>query len=170
MKSTPNFEGFVLGCIDSYDSNQILIFSGFSRSTRFAFFCTAQISKFQQKTVQIFAGMKMKFQFSFAFFDEICDFLRKFDDNFPEFHRNLQEMTKCLEILRKSVRKFWKMLEISRICEKFSIFVSFFHSSPQFIHPLKFFNSLLNPWFHRRSTLTGGTRRIRREASSGFLT
>jgi hypothetical protein len=63
MKSPSNFKRLVLGCIDSSDSDQILIFSGFSRSTRFAYFCTAQISKFQQKTVQIFAGMKMKFHF-----------------------------------------------------------------------------------------------------------
>merc|ERR1711907_371558 len=97
---TPNFEGLVLGCIDSYDSNQILIFSGFSRSTRFSHFCTAQISKFQRKTVQFFAGMKMKFHFSFWFFDEFRDFSwRKFDEILPEFHRNGQEMTNCLEIL-----------------------------------------------------------------------
>ena len=44
-----NFRGLVLGCMDSYDSNQILILQGFSRSTRFAILCTAQISKFQQK-------------------------------------------------------------------------------------------------------------------------
>ena len=74
---TPNFEGLVLGCIDSYDSNQILIFSGFSRSTRFSHFCTAQISKFQRKTVQFFAGMKMKFHFPFSFFDEFRDFSAK---------------------------------------------------------------------------------------------
>ena len=42
-------------------------------------------------------------------------FLRNFDEILPEFERNVQEMTKCLEILRRSVRKFWKMLEISRI-------------------------------------------------------
>ena len=63
--------------IDSYDSNQILIFSGFSRSTRFSHFCTAQISKFQRKTVQFFAGMKMKFHFPFSFFDEFRDFSAK---------------------------------------------------------------------------------------------
>ena len=57
-------------------------------------------------------------------------FRRKFDENFPEFRRNCQEMTKCLEILRKSVRKIVKMREISTICEKFSFFISFFHSSP----------------------------------------
>ena len=50
-------------------------------------------------------------------------FRRKFDENFPEFRRNCQEMTKCLEILRKSVRKFWKMLGISAICEKFTFFI-----------------------------------------------
>ena len=77
MKSPSNFERLVLGCIDSYDSDQILILLDFSRSTRFAFLCTAQISKFQQKTVEIFAGMKMKFHFSFAFFDEFRDFSAK---------------------------------------------------------------------------------------------
>ena len=77
MKSPSNFERLVLGCIDSSYSDQKLILLDFSRSTRFAFLCTAQISKFQQKTVQVFAGMKMKFHFSFSFFDEICDFSAK---------------------------------------------------------------------------------------------
>ena len=71
----PNFERLVLGCIDSYDSNQILIFSGFSRSTRFSYFCTAQISKIQRKTVQIFAG---KFAFFSRYSMKICDFSAKF--------------------------------------------------------------------------------------------
>jgi hypothetical protein len=31
-------------------------------------------------------------------------FLRNFDEILPEFHRNVQEMTNCLEILRKSAR------------------------------------------------------------------
>ena len=39
-------------------------------------------------------------------------------------------MTNCLDILRKSARKIRKMPEISGICEKFSFFISFFHSSP----------------------------------------
>ena len=34
------------------------MFDDFSRSTRFSYFCTAQISKFQQKIVKIFGGMK----------------------------------------------------------------------------------------------------------------
>ena len=44
-----------------------------------------------------------------------------------EFHRNGQEMTECLEILRRSVRKFWTMLEISGICEKFQSSFHFFN-------------------------------------------
>ena len=77
MKSPSNFERLVLGCIDSSDSDQMLILLHFSRSTRLAFLCTAQFSKFQQKNVHIFAGMKMKFHFSFSFLDEICDFSAK---------------------------------------------------------------------------------------------
>ena len=72
----------VLGYINIGFCVQILILQRFSRSTRFSYFCTAQISKFQRKPVQIFAGMKMKFHFSFAFFDEICDFSAKIWWNF----------------------------------------------------------------------------------------
>ena len=60
-------------------------------------------------------------------------FRRKFDEILPEFHRNGQEMTKCLEILRKSARKIRKMPEMSGICEKFH---SSFHSSFHFFNPL----------------------------------
>ena len=54
MKSPSNFERLVLGCIDSYDSDQRLTLLHFSRSTRFTFLCTAQISKFQEKKVSFF--------------------------------------------------------------------------------------------------------------------
>jgi hypothetical protein len=59
-------------------------------------------------------------------------FRRKFDENLPEFQKNVQEMINCRDILRKSARKIRKMLEISgmKFCEKFSFFISFFHSSP----------------------------------------
>ena len=40
------FRRLVLGCIDADFCVQICIFQHFSRSTRFAFFCTAPISKF----------------------------------------------------------------------------------------------------------------------------
>ena len=52
-------------------------------------------------------------------------FLRNVDEIWPEIHRNVQEMTNCLEILRKSARKIRKMLKISGICAKFSFFISF---------------------------------------------
>ena len=74
MNSPSNFERLVLGCIDSYDSDQRLILQYFSRSTRFAFLCTAEISKFQFKNCQKIDGMKKKKFHSFAFFDEFCDF------------------------------------------------------------------------------------------------
>ena len=57
-------------------------------------------------------------------------FRRKFDEILSELHRNYQEMTRCIEIFRKSVTKIWKMLEIFGICEKISFFISFFHSCP----------------------------------------
>jgi hypothetical protein len=42
----------------------------------------------------------------------------------PVFHRNVQEMTNCLDILRKSAIKIRKMLEIiSGICDKFKIVI-----------------------------------------------
>ena len=47
--------------MDSYDSNQIVILQGFSRSTRFAILCTAQISKFQQKFVKRFSNVCWNF-------------------------------------------------------------------------------------------------------------
>ena len=55
---SPNFRRSVLGCIDSYDSNQILILLDFSRSTRFAILCTAQIVKFELKTRHNFGGFE----------------------------------------------------------------------------------------------------------------
>ena len=45
-----NFGDLLLGCIDSYDSEKRRILEHFSRSTRFAFLRTAQISNFQQKS------------------------------------------------------------------------------------------------------------------------
>ena len=130
-ESPSNFERLVLSCMDSYDSGSRRIFSDFSRSTRSSYFVTAQISKFQRETVQIFDRMKMKFHFSLliGFFEismNFAIFRRNFNEFLPEFHRNVQEMTNCLEILRKSARKIQKMLEISRISEKFSFLRSIF--------------------------------------------
>ena len=78
-----NFGGLVLGCIDSYDSNQIFIFQRFSRSTRFTFLHTAPYSKFadfwfffsQNLNFRIFAILPIFVEFSstlsFSDFDEI---------------------------------------------------------------------------------------------------
>ena len=40
LPQSSNFRRLVLGCIDSYDSEQRRILQHFSKSTRFAFFCT----------------------------------------------------------------------------------------------------------------------------------
>ena len=44
LGKSANFRQLVLGCMDSYDSDQRRILLHFSRSTRFASFCTAAIS------------------------------------------------------------------------------------------------------------------------------
>ncbi len=48
-----NFGGLVLCCIDTSDSESRRIFSGFSRSTRFAFLCTAPKSEIYENFVNI---------------------------------------------------------------------------------------------------------------------
>ena len=44
-----NFGGLVLGCIKTNFCKKIFVWQHFSSSTRFAYFCTAAISKFPQK-------------------------------------------------------------------------------------------------------------------------
>ena len=77
--------GLVLGCIDSYDSNQIVILQGFSRSTRFAILCTAQISKFQQKFVKLFSKFCLNFCKIASFQHFFIEFCTDSDENFSEF-------------------------------------------------------------------------------------
>ena len=55
------FGGLVLGCIKTNFCKKICVWQHFSRSTRFASFCTAAISKFSQKI-----GLKNQ-QFSWKF-------------------------------------------------------------------------------------------------------
>ena len=121
-----NFERLVLGCIDSYDSESRRIFQDFSRSTRFTFLCTAQTSKFQERTRPKFCRNEtFSFSFSFSFQQKSMNFvifLLNFDEILSEFYEKLQEITKVLNILRNSARKIRKMLEISGIREKFLIF------------------------------------------------
>ena len=79
-----NFRRLVLGCIDSYDCEKRRILQHFSRSTRCAFFCTAQISTFAEF---------LQF-FSRKFPDLFCKILRFFCDKCQSksehFHANLQ--------------------------------------------------------------------------------
>ena len=84
-KKLSNFRGLVLGCIDSYDSNQIVILQGFSRSTRFAILCTAQISKFQQKFVKRFFKFCLNFGQFASFQHFFIEFCTDSDENFSEF-------------------------------------------------------------------------------------
>ena len=65
-----NFRRLVLGCIDSYDSEQRRIFQHFSRSTRFAFFCTARIS--------IFADVSQFLRKNFRILSDFCKILLDF--------------------------------------------------------------------------------------------
>ena len=51
----PNFERLVLGCMESYDSEKGRTLQHFSRSTRFAFLCTAPNSNLQSFALLIFA-------------------------------------------------------------------------------------------------------------------
>ena len=80
-----NFRGLVLGCIDSYDSNQIVILQGFSRSTRFAILCTAQISKFEQKFIKLFSKFRLNFCKIASFQHFFIEFCTDSDENFSEF-------------------------------------------------------------------------------------
>ena len=113
MKSPQNFERLVLGCMDSYDSDQRLILQGFSRSTRFTFLCTAQTSKFQQKSVKLFAIMKNEISF-FSIFSRFfrwvlsffCQISMNFSRNFADNLRKWQN----LSIFWQKPQMFWKKL------------------------------------------------------------
>ena len=81
----------------------------FSRSTRFSYFCTAQISKFQRNPVQILPEWKWKFIFHSRFSMNSAIFWRKFGEILPEFYtemfRKWQTVSRFCEEVRQ---KFWK--------------------------------------------------------------
>ena len=84
----PNFERLVLGCMDSYDSEKSRILQRFSRSTRFAFFCTGANAKIQLNFIKhfcIFAVLSSKFRSFWAFFVHKSPILVKFLRNFSFF-------------------------------------------------------------------------------------
>ena len=84
--ASSNFRRLVLCCIDSYDSEQRRIFLHFSRSTRFASFCTAAISNFAD-LLQFFSRKCSGFSGFLQFF---AKFLRDFNKNQQKFDANLQ--------------------------------------------------------------------------------
>ena len=110
MQSHQNFERRVLGCIDSYDSNQIVMLQHFSRSARFTFLRTAPYSKFAHCFVfQFFVNCR-----NFAIFEILLKFvifvliqiLMKISRNFTKIfriHQNLQRFAENHEFM-----KFWQ--------------------------------------------------------------
>ena len=82
--------------MDSYDSEKRRILQGFSKSTKFAFLCTAQTSKFQRKSVKLFARMKNEISFFSNFFiaffsGEFCHFSAKFRWIFLRISQTISE-------------------------------------------------------------------------------
>ena len=146
-KSPQNFERLVLVCIDSYDSEKRRILQHFSRSTKFAFLCTAQISNFQQKTSWFFLHFFEKFRENFQNF---VIFQQNFDEFCPEFHETFSNF------LRKR-RKCWfagnflifaKFADISGIGEKVHSFISSFQSYP---YGTRMSDTPLSSWQEKKS-------------------
>ena len=146
MKSPSNFERLVLGCIDSYDSDQRLIlldFLSFFEILDYKICIPLHRSdlKISAKNRPNFCRNENEISFFIRVF-QMKSILRFFGEilmkifrcaekkKIPEFRRNCQEMTKCLEILRKSVRKIWKMLEISEFVRNFHFSFHFFIRLP----------------------------------------
>ena len=103
-----NFGGLVLGCIDTSDSESRRIFSGFLRSTRFAFLCTALRSEILGKFRQHFAKfcwIFTNFQSESAFFQPI---FMKFHQNFTAISQNFSKFLKLVAIIFK-IHEFWRI-------------------------------------------------------------
>ena len=114
MKSPQNFERLVLGCMDSYDSEKRRILQGFSRSTRFAFLCTALNSNLQSFAPLIFAIFSW-------FLQNFAEFSFKsviFAAIFIEFCRNCGKTQMIVKIrcilqnLGEIFEIFWENLQI----------------------------------------------------------
>ena len=96
--------------MDSYDSESRLIFSHFSRSTKSAFFCTAQISKFQQKTRHNFADHSENFWIIIhskirEILIENVNFRRNFDEMISEFLENITRIFSRKYLALRTVQK-----------------------------------------------------------------
>ena len=103
--NTSNFEGLVLFCMDSYDSESRLIFSHFSSSTRSLCLRTATTSKFQQKTVKLFGRNEMKFHFIPILVNEFGHFSAKIWWNFVRISRIFSENDEMSRVSHKKCPK-----------------------------------------------------------------
>ena len=71
------------------------------------------------RTVLGFVGSKPGHSIYSRFSMDFAIFRRNFDEILPEFHRNGQEMTKCLEILKKMREKFGKWQKFPEFVRNF---------------------------------------------------
>ena len=116
--SLSNFTRLVLGCIKTKFCKKICVWQHFSRSTRFAYFCTAAISKFSQKIGLKNQHFLWKFSQNFA---NVAKFAK-----FAKFQKiqldNLVDFEKCCRThiyLQKSVPIQPKTSEIlPKFCQK----------------------------------------------------
>ena len=95
----PNFRRSVLGCIDSSDSNQILIFfQDFRDLQDFHTFAPLRSQNFSKKKRPNFSGMKMDFfrvfRWKLRFF---CEILMKLTWNLTEMFRKWQTVSRSWE-------------------------------------------------------------------------
>ena len=106
--------------MDSYDSETGLIFQHFSRSTRFTYLRTAQISKIQLKIVKLFAKLNIEYsiflQYLAFFYSKIAIFMSNFDEILSEFRGKPQRMIKAVEILLK-IHEIIRKIGISEIIQ-----------------------------------------------------
>ena len=108
FRSASNSRRLVLGCIDSYDSEQRRIFLHFSRSTRFASFCTILISEILQicvKILLIFAEISQKFSKILQKSKKIrklsrkkCEKSANFEIGAVQKNANLVDLEKCCKM------------------------------------------------------------------------
>ena len=90
FKISLNFEGLVLGCIDADWRDKMYTLVRLHRSD-------FEISAKNRPNFCRNGRMKMKFLIFSRFSMKFAIFLRNFDEILPEFHRNVQEMTKNVD-------------------------------------------------------------------------
>jgi len=95
-----------------------------TRSTRFTYLCTAQISKFQPNIVNIFSRMKNEFPSIFIFASNFTFFLQFFMKLYPGFATNSRKECRVSLFqsnLQKRIRKLPKILRSVKIIHYYSL-------------------------------------------------